>query len=151
MVVTLSHLILFVVPAVAILLVVFVVWHHRLQQQRFAEMQQEVLLHQQRTQLLQTELDELRSGIMGLGQRVKSTQSDMASLHNALHAIAAEVNQLTEQQQKIDMFDPESKLYSRAMKMVQLGASLDEIIRECELPRAEAELLFNLHVHNRAG
>ena len=45
----------------------------------------------------------------------------------------------------MSLTDPESKMYSRAMKMVQLGADLDEIIRECELPRAEAELLYNLH------
>jgi len=29
--------------------------------------------------------------------------------------------------------------------MVELGADLEEVIRECELPRAEAELLFSLH------
>ena len=28
---------------------------------------------------------------------------------------------------------------------VELGADLEEIIRECELPRAEAELLMSLH------
>ncbi|RKF19505.1 DUF2802 domain-containing protein [Alginatibacterium sediminis] len=40
---------------------------------------------------------------------------------------------------------PESKLYSRAMKLIELGADIDELVRECELPRAEAELIFNLH------
>jgi hypothetical protein len=45
----------------------------------------------------------------------------------------------------MQLFDPESKLYNRAMKMVQLGAGLEEIMLECELPRAEAELLLNLH------
>ena len=45
--------------------------------------------------------------------------------------------------QKYD--DPDAKIYSRAVKMVELGADFDEVIRECELPRAEAELLFSLH------
>ncbi len=146
---TLSHLILFVVPAVAILLVVFVIWQHRLQSNRLQDVLQEQQLLSQRYQHLQTELEELRSGMFGLGQRVKNDQQDIQQISEALHAVAAEVNQLMEQTQKIEMFDPESKLYSRAMKMVQLGASLDEIIRECELPRAEAELLFNLHVQQR--
>ena len=146
---TLSHLILFVVPAVAILLVVFVIWQHRLQSNRLQDFLQEQQLLSQRYQHLQTELEELRSGMFGLGQRVKNDQQDIQQISEALHAVAAEVNQLMEQTQKIEMFDPESKLYSRAMKMVQLGASLDEIIRECELPRAEAELLFNLHVQQR--
>jgi len=45
--------------------------------------------------------------------------------------------------QKYD--DPNAKIYSRAVKMVELGADLEEIIHECELPRAEAELLMSLH------
>lgn len=40
---------------------------------------------------------------------------------------------------------PENRLYTRAVKMVELGASIDELMSECELPRAEAELLLNLH------
>ena len=34
--------------------------------------------------------------------------------------------------------------------MVELGADLEEIIRECELPRAEAELLMSLHKQKKA-
>jgi hypothetical protein len=56
-----------------------------------------------------------------------------------------QVAELAEQQKSLHLFDPESKIYSRAMKMVQMGATLDEIMLECELPQAEAELLFNLH------
>lgn len=29
--------------------------------------------------------------------------------------------------------------------MVALGAGVDELIKECELPKAEAELLIRLH------
>ena len=45
---------------------------------------------------------------------------------------------------------PENKLYSRAVKMVELGADVAEIMAECELPKAEAELLLSLHRH-RSG
>jgi hypothetical protein len=62
-----------------------------------------------------------------------------------LQMVANEIEQISEHQQKMQLFDPESKLYNRAMKMVQLGAGLEEIMLECELPRAEAELLLNLH------
>lgn len=147
--VSLNQLILFVVPAVAILLVVFVLWQHKLQAARFEELVEERTLLSQQLATVSAELEELRSGLFGLGQKVKLNQKDVTELQDAIHAIASEVNQLTEQQHKIEMFDPDSKLYSRAMKMVQLGASLDEIIAECELPRAEAELLFNLHVQQR--
>ena len=44
-----------------------------------------------------------------------------------------------------DQQDPDSRFYTRAVKLVELGATLEEIMRECELPRAEAELLLNFH------
>ncbi|MDP4537564.1 DUF2802 domain-containing protein [Alkalimonas collagenimarina] len=88
--------------------------------------------------LLRAELTELRSGVIGVGQRVLELEEQLSQQNQHIEV-------LTERQQALEMTEPESKIYSRAMKMVQLGADLDEIIRECELPRAEAELLFNLH------
>lgn len=41
---------------------------------------------------------------------------------------------------------PEDKLYRRALKMVELGADIEEVMSECELPRAEAELLYSVHM-----
>jgi hypothetical protein len=82
---------------------------------------------------------------MGVGRRTVKLEQFQQNLQQQQQAIAAEIEQISEHQQQIQLFDPESKLYSRAMKMVQLGAGLDEIIRECELPRAEAELLISLH------
>jgi len=35
-------------------------------------------------------------------------------------------------------------MYSRASKMVKLGADIDELVEECELPKAEAELMLSL-------
>ena len=66
------------------------------------------------------------------------------SWHQKMEALEVALA-MAEQQKSMHLFDPESKIYSRAMKMVHLGASLDEIMLECELPQAEAELLFNLH------
>jgi uncharacterized coiled-coil DUF342 family protein len=93
----------------------------------------------------QSETEELRAGIIGVGQRVLSLDQRVLSLENELQALQNACNELAEQQQALSLTDPESKIYTRAMKMVQLGADLEEIMRECELPRAEAELLFNLH------
>ncbi|MEH8021262.1 MULTISPECIES: DUF2802 domain-containing protein [Rheinheimera] len=88
------------------------------------------------------ELEELRAGVIGVGQRVLQLDAGLAQLNSQL---SADMQQLADKQQALELTDPESKIYSRAMKMVQLGADLEEIMRECELPRAEAELLFNLH------
>jgi len=134
-----------VIPAVAILLVVFVIWQH--QRQRLAFLQ--LLLEHQQMQTVfkatQVELEELRGGLIGVGQRVLQLETAWQRSQQDLQLVANEIEQISEHQQKMQLFDPESKLYNRAMKMVQLGAGLEEIMLECELPRAEAELLLNLH------
>lgn len=138
-------LVLLTVPAACVLLVVFVLWQHKSQrEERIAQsLQHQLALEQLR--LLNAEIEEIRAGFIGIGQRVIALEQQQRSLGNQLSEVAENQAQLAEQQQKIDMFDPDSKLYNRAMKMVQLGAPLEEVMRECELPRAEAELLYNLH------
>ncbi|MBQ4857110.1 DUF2802 domain-containing protein [Pseudoalteromonas sp. MMG007] len=85
----------------------------------------------EQTHILRSEVSELRTGLLSIGKRVLQVEQQ---------------NQDLMQQQAAQKYDdPDAKIYSRAVKMVELGADLEEVIRECELPRAEAELLFSLH------
>ena len=85
----------------------------------------------EQTHILRSEVSELRTGLLSIGKRVLEVEQQ---------------NQELMQQQAAQKYDdPDAKIYSRAVKMVERGADLDEVIRECELPRAEAELLFSLH------
>lgn len=79
---------------------------------------------------LRKQMMELHTGAIGIGQRLQSVEGAM--------------QQVNERQQELTMQDPERRLYSRAAKMVELGADLDEVMSECELPKAEAELLISL-------
>ena len=118
-------------------------FNRRLHQQQLAFVKLEQRLQQALSkQHIQHEVEELRAGIIGVGQRVLQLDSALQQLS---HEYSEQLATLQQQQQAMALTDPESKMYSRAMKMVQLGADLDEIIRECELPRAEAELLYSLH------
>ncbi len=76
------------------------------------------------------QLVEMRSVVVGLGHKL--TDQDRLSEH------------LAERIVELENVDSESRLYSRASKMVQLGAGLNELIEECELPKAEAELMMTL-------
>ncbi|MCT6700607.1 MULTISPECIES: DUF2802 domain-containing protein [unclassified Rheinheimera] len=134
-----------IVPAVAILLVFVVVWQHKITQRQLLLQTERMEELQQALNISRAEVEELRNGVIGVGQRILSAERLLQQLQLSQQSQAAELEQLSEHQQKIQLADPESKLYSRAMKMVQLGAGLDEIMQECELPRAEAELLLNLH------
>ncbi|KAA1160138.1 DUF2802 domain-containing protein [Pseudoalteromonas fuliginea] len=85
----------------------------------------------EQTHILRSEVSELQTGLLSIGKRVL----DVEQQHQ----------ELVQQQAAQKYDDPDAKIYSRAVKMVELGADLEEVIRECELPRAEAELLFSLH------
>lgn len=79
---------------------------------------------------LRKQMMELHTGAIGMGQRLQDVEGAM--------------QQINDRQQELTMQDPERRLYSRAAKMVELGADLDEVMSECELPKAEAELLISL-------
>ncbi|PKG39874.1 DUF2802 domain-containing protein [Psychromonas sp. Urea-02u-13] len=74
---------------------------------------------------------ELYSGSIGMGKKIQHLESL--------------IKKTQENQQNLVAQAPENRLYTRAVKMVELGATIDELMSECELPRAEAELLLNLH------
>jgi len=84
---------------------------------------------------IQKQLAELHSGAVGLGHKFVGLEIGL--------------DKLSSQQQSIADYDPDTKLYSRAVRMVELGAELDEVMAECELPKAEAELLLSLHSNKR--
>ena len=76
------------------------------------------------------QLNELHSSTLGTGQKLDE-------LEKGILAVA-------ERQQELVLQDPDSRLYSRAARMVELGAGLNEVMAECEIPKAEAELLISL-------
>ncbi len=76
------------------------------------------------------QLLEVRSVLVGLGQRVTEQQEL--------------IQHLSERIAELENIDNDGRLYTRASKMVKLGAGLNELIEECELPKAEAELMMSL-------
>jgi len=77
------------------------------------------------------QLIEVHSSSVGMGRKIQKL--DML------------IKKTEENQLNLVAQAPENRLYTRATKMVELGASVEELMLECELPRAEAELLLNLH------
>jgi hypothetical protein len=72
-----------------------------------------------------------------LEHRIKSLQSQLLS-HQEL------ISQL-----QTDRGD--DKFYSRAIKLAKIGASIDEIVTECELPYAEVEMLISVYQNKTQG
>ncbi len=64
------------------------------------------------------------------------------------HRIKQLKNQLTEQKQLFSQWQEaqgQDKFYNRAFKLAEKGADIEEIISECELPRAEVEMLLSVY------
>ncbi len=86
---------------------------------------------QARIEAMQTELNALYSGAAGVG-------SHLAKLE-------AQVINLSDRQEQLDVRDPTTQNYNLAIDLVHQGAGVDELMRQCGLLHEEAELLVRLH------
>ncbi|PKH88757.1 DUF2802 domain-containing protein [Colwellia sp. Bg11-28] len=65
------------------------------------------------------------------------------------HRIRSLQHQAIEQQQLITQWQEsqgQDKFYNRAFKLAAKGADIEEIMSECELPRAEVEMLLSVYM-----
>ena len=79
---------------------------------------------------LAKQFNELRAGSIGMSQK--------------LAELSQRFDELLDKHNEMEMQDTDGRLYSRASKMVELGADLRELMEECDLPKAEAELLLSI-------
>ena len=76
-------------------------------------------------------LTELREGLSDTAARLAEAEKDLQDIADRLHVVESQ--------------DPDAKMYSRAVKMAQHGAPLAEIIDECEIKEAEAQLIYKMY------
>ncbi len=122
--------------ALLLLFVMLLVMHVRLvkrvslEQTAREELQTRLVESEHQLSKMYDVIHEVRTGSLAGGNKVKE-------LNVALEQIQAKIEELSD-------LDPDSRLYSKASKLVASGATIEELMQECELPRAEAELLFSL-------
>lgn len=90
-------------------------------------------------------LFELTTAVSGMSERLQSISRQHKELESESRL---EIKKLSEKLQELESADPGSRMYTKAAKLVASGASIEEVMQECELPRAEAELLMNLHTRS---
>ncbi|HEJ2459649.1 TPA: flagellar transcriptional regulator FlrD [Vibrio cholerae] len=118
-------------PVFVVLCIMLALWRLKRGQHRQSEtLRQQIRNLDRELQKSNKQLLEVRSVMVGLGQKV-SEQQDI-------------IRHLNERLLELENTDADARLYTRASKMVQLGADLNELIQECELPKAEAELMMSL-------
>lgn len=80
--------------------------------------------------------------ISELNKNLTACFSPLEKLESRIEEVGS-ITQLL--QSNIDSESTEQKLYGRAKKMIEMGADIDELVVECEIPRAEAELLISIY------
>ena len=126
-------IIVVVIAVAAILLLALADLRRKLnqQQERLEQLSTQLHAFQNEVSAMEESVSEIRAGSLGVGAKVRQ-------LDNALQDSLAKQEALLEQ-------DPNNRLYVTAAKLIATGATIEEVMRECELPRAEAELLFSIH------
>ena len=94
-----------------------------------------------------------------LQRRTRQHEAELQILKNDMRALSdgsitleeyklnteRQLRRLAERQEQADCREPASPAYNHAIKLVQKGVSIDELMAACGLVRGEAELLIRLH------
>lgn len=89
---------------------------------------------------------------------IRTLQDDLAALCDGAVGVGDHLNQvekhlrkLSERQDRADMHDPAFQSLEHAVRMIQNGAAVEEVMSQCGLVRSEAELIITLHRAGRIG
>ena len=110
-------------------------------------------LQMQSTSLLVNDLQTLNNKLQQEVDEIVSNNEQLATENEQVskqleHRIKSLQNQSIEQQQLLTQWQDsqgQDKFYNRAFKLAAKGADVEEIMSECELPRAEVEMLLSVY------
>lgn len=110
-----------------------------------------VLLHQ-RLNKTRRELEgatislvSLKEAISTLQHQQNEDQTRVMVVTRHLSNIEEKQNDLETQIRDVKLQDPSMRLYQRAAELVKQGATMEEVMQACDIPRAEAEMLITVH------
>jgi len=78
-------------------------------------------------------------------QQQSMTKTKLATIDQQISDATEQITTLANEVEILINQQPEDKLYSRALKLAELGADVEEISENCEIPIAEAEMLLAVH------
>lgn len=87
--------------------------------------------HQALITVLRNEIQAMTSGSIGMGKRLVD--------------IEQRLNTTTEKQQELANRDPGVLAYNQAARLMEMGADVDDLVKDCGIGRPEAELMALLH------
>lgn len=116
---------------------------------KFAVYESQIQAHELLVNNLQSANEGLNLALDRLSiQQEKALTENMLISKQLEHRIKSLQSQINAQQDLIAQLQTDQgddKFYSRAIKLAKIGASIDEIVAECELPYAEVEMLISVY------
>lgn len=104
------------------------------------------LLGQRRLARIQHEQQaRLDARIDKLGRKLAEYQQSNIRMGEELLSLREKLGQLENRQQRVEQQDVQGMPYNQASRLVQMGASTDDLMQACGLSRSEAELMLKLH------
>ncbi len=101
------------------------------QRQRLHRQQCLILALQGEVQSIQSEVSALCAGGAGTGAHLSRVERQLA--------------RLIERQNRLELSDTMNREYERAVKLLREGRDIEQVMAQCNLVRAEAELLARMH------
>ncbi len=117
-----------VIFPVSLLLLFAQLWAQR---QHMGGQQRSILMLQSEVQAMQLELAALCAGGAGAGAH--------------LGRMERQLSRLGERQNRLELSDTMNREYERAVKLLREGMSVEQVMVQCNLVRAEAELLARMN------
>ena len=87
----------------------------------------------------------LKEAISTLQHQQNEDQTRVMVVTRHLSSIEEKQNDLETQIRDVKLQDPSMRLYQRAAELVKQGATMEEVMQACDIPRAEAEMLITVH------
>lgn len=104
------------------------------------------------TELLENLTVRVSTELSNIAVQVNDANNQQSEIQARSVVISKHLQRIDEKQQDVDnqlrelkFQDPSLKLYQRAADLVKQGATIEEIIETCDIPRAEAEMLVMVH------
>lgn len=100
-------------------------------------LRQHRMRHQALIDVLRNEIQAMTSSSIGMGKRLVD--------------IEQRLNHTAEKQQELANRDPGVLAYNQAARLMEMGADVDDLVKDCGIGRPEAELMALLHKELHTG
>ncbi|WP_018983404.1 DUF2802 domain-containing protein [Salinimonas chungwhensis] len=97
---------------------------------------------------LTRQLENTEAQTRDVRHQMEELQSRSVVQSTHMQSLEDAIRQFENQIREVKLQDPSMRLYQRAAELVKQGASIEEVMESCDIPRAEAELIVTIHKNN---